>query len=128
MSIEKSPGGAGRNAIQGFLQQRFQSWWELQATGKRRPRVANEPQASWIRGQPSHPKLPTYSNNLYWPLLCSCLLGMPVELRTQATAHPQPGLQLLDVGPGKAEQSVLPIRDQLLLNIAARTGGVALKS
>ena len=93
--------------------------WELEATGRRRPRVANEPQANWIRGQPSHDKLPTYSSNLYWLLLCSCLLSMTVQLRSQATAHPQPGLHLLDVRPGEAEQSVLPNRDQLLPNIAA---------
>jgi tetratricopeptide (TPR) repeat protein len=92
---------------------------ELDLADRHRREVANGPQARCTPGQPGNHGFLTCSSISYLLLLCSCLLSLPVELRSQATAHPQPGLRLLEVRPEKAEPSELPNRDQLLSSIAA---------
>ena len=90
---------------------------ELDLADGKRPAVAHR-QAGCVRGAGKHWFLDC-SSILHLLLLCACLLSVPVELRSQATAHPQPGLQLLDVRPDQAEQLAPPDRDQLLSKIAA---------
>jgi tetratricopeptide (TPR) repeat protein len=94
-------------------------WLELGLADRHRRKLANGPQARCTPAQPGNHGLLTYSSILYLLLLCSCFLSLPVELSSQATAHPQPALRLLDVKPDKTEPSELPNRDQLLSTIAA---------
>ena len=91
---------------------------ELDLVDSDRPAGAHG-QARWVRGEPRPRVFPTCPGILHLLLLSSCLLGLSVELRGQAGAHPQPGLQLMDVGPDKAEPLATHNPTQLLSNLAA---------
>ncbi|PYY09975.1 MAG: hypothetical protein DMG69_08135 [Acidobacteria bacterium] len=91
---------------------------ELDLVDSYRPAVADR-QARRVRAQPRNPRFPACPSILYLLLLSLCLLGIPLELRGQRTTHPQPGLQLLDVSPDRAEQLAPRNRTQLLSDIAA---------